>query len=250
MPNLYIIAGCNGAGKTTASFTLLPEVLDCKEFVNADIIAADMCPFNPESVALPAGRQMLHRIRELVLAKTDFAFETTLATRSCVSLIEKAKETGYTVTLLFFWLNSPEMAEKRVQKRVKEGGHHIPPEIIRRRYHRGLSNLMNLYIPVCDNWLMIDNTSTTPLEISSGTNIPSESFCIWDVFPLHCGREEPEAAGQYEFKILSGRIMQGLETAMCKLVETNAGLDRELIIGDKQGNILSIPARDIPLTIR
>lgn len=250
MPELYIIAGCNGAGKTTASFTLLPEILGCKEFVNADIIAADMCPPNPESVALPAGRQMLHRIRELMQEKTDFAFETTLATKSYVSLIEKAKEAGYTVTLLFFWLDSPEMAEKRVLKRVEEGGHHIPPEIIKRRYHRGISNLMNLYIPICDNWLMIDNTSTAPLEISSGTNTASESVCIWDIFPLHCGREELEAAGQYEFKVRSGEIMKGMKTAMRKLVETSAGLDRELIISDKKGTFQSIPARDILFTVR
>jgi predicted ABC-type ATPase len=250
MPKLYIIAGCNGAGKTTASFSLLPEILDCKEFVNAHIIAAGMCPINPESVALPAGRQMLCRIRELMLEKTDFAFETTLATKRYVSLIEKAKETGYTVTLLFFWLNSPEMAEKRVLKRVGEGGHHIPPEVIKRRYHRGISNLMNLYIPLCDNWLMIDNTSTTPLEINSGTNIPSESFCIWDIFPLHCGGEEPGTAGQYEFKVHSGEIMKGLKTAMRNLVETSARHNRELIIGDKKGSIQSIPARDILFTVR
>lgn len=250
MPELYIIAGCNGAGKTTASFTLLPETLGCKEFVNADIIAADMCPLNPESVALPAGRQMLHRIRELMLEKTDFAFETTLATKSYVSLIEKAKETGYTVTLLFFWLDSPEMAEKRVLKRVEEGGHYIPAEVIKRRYHRGISNLMNLYIPICDNWLMIDNTSTAPLEISSGTNIASESFCIWDIFPLHCGSEEPEITSQYELKVLSGKIMQGMKTAMRKLVETCAGLNRELIISDKKGTFQSVPARDILFTVR
>ncbi|MFX1704412.1 zeta toxin family protein [Chitinophaga sp. CC14] len=250
MPELYIIAGCNGAGKTTASFTLLPEILGCKEFVNADIIAAEMCPLNPQSVALPAGRQMLHRIRELMLEKTDFAFETTLATRSYVSLIEKAKETGYTVTLLFFWLNSPEMAEKRVLKRVEEGGHDMPAEVIKRRYHRGISNLMNLYIPICDNWLMIDNTSTAPLEISSGTNIAAESFGIWDIFPLHCGREEPEIAGRYEFKVRSGKIMEGLNTAMCNLVETSARHNRELIIGDKKGSIQSIPARDILFSVR
>lgn len=185
-----------------------------------------------------------------MLEKTDFAFETTLATKSYVSLIEQAKETGYTVTLLFFWLDSPEMAQRRVLKRVEEGGHAIPPEVIKRRYHRGLTNLMNLYIPICDNWLMIDNTSTVPLEISSGTNIVAESFCIWDIFPLHCGKEELETAGEYEFKVLSGKIMQGMKTAMCKLVETSAGLNRELIIGDKKGSFQSIPARDILFTAR
>ena len=103
MPNLYIIAGCNGAGKTTASFTILPEMLNCREFVNADSIAAGLSPFNPESVAIEAGRIMLMRINELLRVGVDFAFETTLATRSYLSLIKDAQAAGYKVTLLFIW---------------------------------------------------------------------------------------------------------------------------------------------------
>jgi len=105
MPKLYIRAGCNGAGKTTASLTLLPEMFQCKEFVNADIIAAGICPGNPESVALQAGRIMLIKIHKLILEKADFAFETTLATRSYVPLIKTAQATGYEVILLFFGSN-------------------------------------------------------------------------------------------------------------------------------------------------
>lgn len=104
MPNLYIIAGCNGAGKTTASYTVLPEMLNCKEFVNADEIAKGLSPFQPETVSFEAGRIMLHRIRELMNSKIDFAFETTLSTRSYYSLINKAKAEGYTIILFFFWL--------------------------------------------------------------------------------------------------------------------------------------------------
>src|SRR5690606_29723799 len=136
MPNLYIIAGCNGAGKTTASYTILPEILDCKEFVNVDNIAG-LSPFNPESVALEAGRIMLTRIHELLEERVDFAFETTLATRSYVSLIKRAKVKGYTIVLLYFWLDSPEQAVKRVAKRVAKGGHHIPDNVLIRRYFRG-----------------------------------------------------------------------------------------------------------------
>src|ERR1700742_4149739 len=110
LPNLYIIAGCNGAGKTTASFTILPEMLNCKEFVNADSIAAGLSPFNPESVAIEAGRLMLARIHELMKAKVDFAFETTLSTRSYVSLIKAAKRADYTIILLFIWLDSYDTA--------------------------------------------------------------------------------------------------------------------------------------------
>jgi predicted ABC-type ATPase len=116
MPNLYIISGCNGAGKTTASYTVLPEILNCKEFVNADNIAAGLSPFNPESVAFESGRLMIQRINELLAHKIDFAFETTLSTRSYVSFVKKAKEIGYEVTLLYFWLSSPEMAIERVAK--------------------------------------------------------------------------------------------------------------------------------------
>jgi len=124
--NLYIVAGCNGAGKTTASYTILPEILECKEFVNADEIAKGLSPFQPESVALEAGRIMIKRINELIEKNKDFAFETTLSTKSYKNKIIKAKEQGYTITLLFFWLNNIDLAKERVKIRVKEGGHDIP----------------------------------------------------------------------------------------------------------------------------
>lgn len=162
MPNLYVIAGCNGAGKTTASYTILPEILDCKEFVNADNIAAGISPFNPERVALEAGRIMLSRIHDLLNERADFAFETTLSTRSYVSLIKEAKGKGYEVTLLYLWLDSPDHAIKRVAKRVAKGGHYIPDDVVKRRYYRGIMNLIQLYKPLCDKWLMFDNMDVEP----------------------------------------------------------------------------------------
>ena len=129
MPKLYIIAGCNGAGKTTASYTVLPEMLDCREFVNADEIAKGLSPFNPESVAIDAGRLMLQRMDDLLIAGEDFAFETTLATRSYVKFIDQAHAMGYFVSLLFFWLPTPELAIVRVATRVSKGGHDIPEEV-------------------------------------------------------------------------------------------------------------------------
>jgi len=164
MKRLYIISGCNGAGKTTASYTILPEMLDCNEFVNADEIAKGLSPFNPNEVAIKAGRLMLTRIDELLENGVDFAFETTLATRSYVNTVKKAQEKAYFVTVLYFWLNSPELAIERVRIRVKEGGHNIPEKTIRRRYDLGISNMFNLYIPVADYWMFIDN-SKTPFEI-------------------------------------------------------------------------------------
>lgn len=123
--NLYIISGCNGAGKTTASYTVLPEVLDCREFVNADEIARGLSPFNPESVAIDAGRLMLSRIEELLERDASFSIETTLATKSYVNLVRRAQAKGYEVRLLFFWLNSPNLALQRVAERVAMGEYTI-----------------------------------------------------------------------------------------------------------------------------
>ncbi|MCZ2357698.1 MAG: zeta toxin family protein [Bacteroidia bacterium] len=155
---LYIIAGCNGAGKTTASFTILPEILDCKEFVNADEIAKGLSPFQPENVSFEAGRIMLNRINELISENENFAFETTLSTRSYKNKIVEAKEKKYRVTLLFFWLQNIELAKERVKIRVSEGGHNIEPEVIERRYIRGIKNLFDIYLPVVDGALIFDNS--------------------------------------------------------------------------------------------
>ena len=155
---LYIIAGCNGAGKTTASYTILPEVLDCKEFVNADEIAKGLSPFQPENVAMQAGRIMLARMDELLQKGETFAFETTLATKSYKQKIEWAQANGYEVTLLFFWLDSPNIAKERVAQRVAEGGHNIPLETIQRRYYNGIANLFTIYIDMVDICYIFDNS--------------------------------------------------------------------------------------------
>ena len=159
---LYIIGGCNGAGKTTASFNMLPDILDCKEYVNADEIARGISPFQPEKVSFEAGRIMLQRIKDLLTSGEDFAFETTLATKSFKGVIEKAREKGYYVCLIYIWLESTQLAEMRVQARVEEGGHNIPLEIIERRYYRGLNNLFKLYHDLCDLLLIYDNSTSIP----------------------------------------------------------------------------------------
>ena len=139
-------------------------MLDCNEFVNADEIAKGLSPFNPNKVAIKAGRLMLTRIDELLESGIDFAFETTLSTRSYVNTVKKAQEKGYFVTVLYFWLNTPDLAVERVKIRVMEGGHDIPEQTIRRRYDLGISNMFNLYIPVADYWMFIDN-SKSPFNI-------------------------------------------------------------------------------------
>ena len=166
--HIYIISGPNGAGKTTASYTVLPKILQCKEFVNADEIARGLSPFNPESVAIEAGRLMLKRISDLLQRNESFSIETTLSTRSYFRLVEKAHSQGYDVTLLFFWLKSPQQAIERVAERVAKGGHDIPKDIIVRRYWEGLDNLFKIYMPIVDTWILVNNSETPRSIVATG----------------------------------------------------------------------------------
>ncbi len=176
---LYIISGCNGAGKTTASFNILPELLNCKEFVNADEIARGLSPFQPDKVSIEAGRLMLLRIDELLRSNQDFSFETTLATKSFVNTIERAKKEGYYITLIFFWLESVELAKDRVIKRVSEGGHGIAPLVIERRYKAGIKNLLTLYYDKVDSLFIYDNSSIDS-ELIAEKEISENSFTVYN----------------------------------------------------------------------
>jgi predicted ABC-type ATPase len=177
MPSLYIIAGANGAGKTTASFTILPEMLNCREFVNADEIARGLSPFQPENVAIEAGKIMLRRIRELIDTHIDFAIETTLTSKTLLNTIKVAKQNDYLVTLVFFWLDTVELAIERVNSRVKEGGHNIPRDVIIRRYYKGIKNFFDHFVKYSDYWIFFDNSVNPPTLISEGyTDIKSTIF--------------------------------------------------------------------------
>ena len=169
MPRLYIISGCNGAGKTTASYSLLPEMLDCKEFVNSDEFAKGLSPFDPSKASIQASRYMLMKIRYLLKRGSDFAVETTLATRTLVKIANTAQAAGYTVTLLYFWLNSPDLAVERVRARVEAGGHNIPEDTIRRRYNTGIFYFFNLYAPICERWILADNSQIPFRVIAEGS---------------------------------------------------------------------------------
>lgn len=169
MPRMYILSGCNGAGKTTASYTLLPELLECNEFVNSDEFAKSLSPFDPSLVSLKASRYMLMKIKYLLSKKADFVIETTLATRSLTKIINEAHELGYEVTLLYFWLNSVELAIKRVKNRVENGGHNIPEDVIRRRYVTGVKYFFNIYAPLCDRWVLADNSRSPFVVVAEGT---------------------------------------------------------------------------------
>ena len=174
-PTLFIIAGCNGAGKTTVSYSVLPELLGCKEFVNADEIARGLSQFNPESVAIEAGKLMLQRIKHLMDERKTFAIETTLATKSYATTIKKAKELGYNVILLFFWLPSQEMAVERVARRVSEGGHNIPKDVIYPRYWSGLQNFFTIFAPIVDSWMFFDNVDN-PILLANKDIVYSKQF--------------------------------------------------------------------------
>jgi predicted ABC-type ATPase len=141
-------------------------MIGCREFVNSDEIAKGLSPFNADSiaVAVEASRIMYKRIRELIVARKTFALETTLASRSIAKLLQGAQDKGYYVTLLFFWLNTPDLAVERVKNRVASGGHNVSETTIRRRYTAGIQNLFELYMPICDYWMITDN-SLSPIEI-------------------------------------------------------------------------------------
>ena len=165
-PQVVIIAGPNGA--TLAPF-LLRDSLDLQDYVNADPIALGLSGFNPASVAFRAGRVMMNRLHDLARQRKNFAFETTLASRSYGRWIEELREQGYNFQLIFLWLRSPELAIRRVRERVLAGGHDVPDAVIVRRYARGLRNFRAIYQPLADVWSVYDNSdSPKPTSIASG----------------------------------------------------------------------------------
>jgi len=157
-PNIIIVAGPNGAGKTTAAADILVGALAVHEFVNADVIAKGLSAFQPESVAFDAGRIMLQRLHHLTEQRVNVAFETTLASRTFASWIKTLTATGYQFHLVFISLPSADMALARVRRRVLEGGHHVPEDVIRRRYDAGLKNFFRIYRPLAASWRFYDNS--------------------------------------------------------------------------------------------
>lgn len=184
-PKIVILAGPNGAGKSTAASDLLRGALKVTEFVNADTIAQGLSVFSPEEVSFQAGRAMLQRIHSLAAKNCDFAFETTLASRSFKQLVVELKQkSSFQSHLIYLWLQSPDLALARAKNRVEMGGHSVPEDIIRRRYVSGLRNFFNLYLPIMDNWYFYDNSSEDkPVLIAEGAGM-EVSFIqkaeIWD----------------------------------------------------------------------
>jgi predicted ABC-type ATPase len=167
-PAVVILAGPNGAGKSTSAPYLLEGALEVSEFVNADVIARGLSGFNPEGAALSAGKLMLRRLRELADQRISFAFETTLASKTFAPWIAELRRTGYVFHLVYLWVPSPELSIARVRERVSQGGHHIPSDVIHRRYRGGLENLFRLYLPLTDSWRLYDNSKGDRRPIAKG----------------------------------------------------------------------------------
>ena len=168
-PEIFVLAGPNGAGKSTVAGHLLPEELDVEHFINADLIAKGLSPHAPEASAFLAGRTMLHRIHELREQRQTFAFETTLASKTFARFLRESQRRGYVIHIIYVVLRNAELAINRVCQRVSRGGHHIPEEIVRRRFRRSIQNFFQLYSPLAEGWAVWDNSERMPTLVARGS---------------------------------------------------------------------------------
>ena len=177
-PSIVILAGPNGAGKSTVAPALLHDAFGVDEFVNADVIARGLSAFDPDRVAIAAGRIMLARLHELAAQRADFAFETTLASRSFAPWLRGLRMSGYDLHLFFLWLSSADLAIARVADRVGMGGHFVPDEVVRRRYLAGIRNFFDLYRPLATTWALYNTSGLEPVRVAEG--LASETIGVYD----------------------------------------------------------------------
>ena len=166
MPNLYVIAGPNGSGKTTFASRFLPTYADCPAFINADTLARGLSGFSPDAVALKAGRILLEQIDAYAAKRMDFAFETTLSGTTYLPRLRKLRERGYAIHLFFLWIPDVRLSLARVASRVKMGGHDVAEAVVRRRFHRGIVNFLTHYQAIVDSWMLFDNSGDSPKLIA------------------------------------------------------------------------------------
>lgn len=167
-PRCFIIAGPNGAGKTTFAREFLPREAGVIHFVNVDLIAGGLSPLKPELAAVAAGRVLLRELERLARARVDFAFETTLSGLIYADRVRRWKAAGYEVHIIYLLLPSPSLALKRIEARVKQGGHEVPREDVLRRFDRGWKNFKQVYQPLADAWTVYDNSGESPRLLEQG----------------------------------------------------------------------------------
>lgn len=189
-PKIIVIAGCNGAGKSTIAPHLLRDAFGLKDFVNADTIAQGLSAFAPESVSIEAGRLMLKRLKDLAKERKSFSFETTLATRFYANWLGKLQQKGFEFYLIFLWLESPKLACQRVRERVSLGGHNISEDVIYRRYFKGLRNFFELYKPIANSWTIYDNSEFGNAEIVAEGNKMNDKIFNQKVWEKICKQAE------------------------------------------------------------
>jgi predicted ABC-type ATPase len=175
-PIIYLIAGCNGAGKTTFAKSFLPNEGNCLNFLNADLIAQGLSPLNARAAAMKAGRVLLAEFHTFVARHETFAFESTLSGTTYVRLLKQAKRKGFRLYLHYLWLPSPAIAMARVRERVKKGGHDVPEADVRRRFSRSLRHFVNDYAPLADRWAVWDNQTSPPRLLAESQTCPASQL--------------------------------------------------------------------------
>lgn len=243
MPEMYLFGGPNGAGKTTFARQILPA-LGCKEFVNADAIAAALSPFQPDSVALQAGYILMKRLRDLVKQGVDFGTESTLSARAWVPFLKECRARGYNVNVIYVWLSSPELAVARVAARVRSGGHDIPEATIRRRYDRSLQNFFSLYLAMAEAWQVYDNSDNRPVLVAAGKKHGRHEIydpCRWSRIS-----QEVTVVELAEKCERSVRLEKLAQAAIANAIEEHRRMGRSIAVW-RDGQVIAVPPEAIPV---
>jgi predicted ABC-type ATPase len=254
LPNLVVIAGPNGAGKSTTAPAILRSV-GVQEFVNADVIASELAPGSPDSVAIEAGRIAVRRMHTLADAGRDFAFETTLSGRLHASWFRSLqKDRNYRVHLFFIWLPTAEQSIERVARRFAMGGHSIPPDVIRRRHALGLRNFFELYAPIADSWALYENSSrlTCVAEKPVGEQPKVYDRAIWEAMVKSTEVHEEEAGygrGAAEPEIIgvpTRLITEAMQRAVNDAWRRHKSLGHPIVIL-RDGKVVEVPPEEIEI---
>lgn len=240
MPQIIVVGGPNGAGKSTFAYNLLLSEFGITEFVNADTIAKGISAYNYENAAFEAGRIMLKRLRQLQSERKDFAFETTLSAKSFILLLSKAKSNGYKIVIVYFWVETSELAIDRINQRVKEGRHFIKKEIVKRRYKRSVHNFRTSYIKLADEWMLFDNTEHEPVLDAKKTDADVDIYLnnLFDHFMTSKIKEPKE-------KYLSDTFYKAVKEAFAREMEKRRKLGLPIIVM-RNGKIIDLNPQPKP----